>query len=612
MYSIGYEQNKIFLSFLDVLYDEFIGEVNYLKSKWLKFDSSYQKWVIPNNRFEEIILWFEKDKKEYYLEDSCIDYLKTITENYKKESQFFRDRKFNFSILNDGVELKEYQKKYINWRLQRNVYLDAHDTGTGKTISNICVFSQLYKQGLVDGIIILVPIGLAFNWKEEILNKVNVFKEEDIEIITNETKFQPFEKYKDKKILIIRHDLYATVIASYRKDFKPSQALGKIKWNNRPFINIKTVWNKQNIFFCIDECDAFKNKSSLKTKAIFNTKQYYDYKSLISATPWINGIEDSYSPLTFLDHSIIPMTENAFKLWLAKDIGNRYDPMAIREYNVKNVQTVIKSYQHIFTQVLKEDLDEIKTTKIYKDIKFELLPEQMILYHRITEEVIRILQGEYDKITWKLLEQKLHLILEVFDNPLLLKKRHYDNEVINNIVNKWTIEKDQKFIYLKNKIEKYVENKKKLIIYDIHPDTLDILAEKFKDYNPLVIHGNLKITNKEKDRKEKEDLFNFNKDYKLFFLSAFTSARGLNLQYSSNSIIWYTLPFDATPVKQGSERTDRVTSIDNSLIEYFYYPYTIDALRYYKAMNRLEMNRNMDKVLSQDDLHRFLNGSTNF
>lgn len=612
MYLITYRDNQFYIELeYDSIdsHEDFQSEVDYLKWLYIAFNDTSKRWKIPEERIQEIILWMERARKKYSISNDCADKFIEMQNQYPREVEFYRNRVFDKSILNEGVELKNFQLQGINWRLQRSSYLDAFDTGTGKTISNICVFSHLYKNNIIDGIIILVPIGLAYNWQEEILDKVNMFKKEDIQIIDNLLKVKCFEKFQDKKILIIRHDLYADCIASYRKDYQSRKSLKDLRWKTADYVDIKKMWNKHNIFLCIDECDSFNHSTSLKVKSLFSTKKYFDFKALLSATPWMNGQEDCYPLLTFIDHSIIPMEENAFKLWLSNSIGNRWDKYAITEYNTENVQKLMQAYQPIFIQTRKEDLEEIKTIRHFKDIKCQILPEQMILYEKITEQVLHILQEEYDQISWKLLNEKLHLILEVFDNPLLLKKRQYSDDTIHDILNKWKIEEDSKFIYLKNRLEYLIEqNKKKVVIFDIHPTTIEMLSEKFKKYSPLIIHGELKVRDKEKDRKEKENLFNFDDRYKLMILSSYTSSRGINLQYGSSNIIHYTLPFNAIPFKQGSERTDRVNSTEDSTIESLYYPHTIDAYRYNKVVRRMEMNKNMDKVLDQKDLNRLLNG----
>ena len=55
--------------------------------------------------------------------------------------------------------------------------MDCNDAGLGKSFINIAVASQRYKEGKIDGLIIIVPNGLNYHWKKEILNFVNVFKE---------------------------------------------------------------------------------------------------------------------------------------------------------------------------------------------------------------------------------------------------------------------------------------------------------------------------------------------------------------------------------------------------------------------------------------------------
>jgi hypothetical protein len=612
LYLITYRDDQFYI---ELKYDsvesheDFQSEVDYLKWLYIAFNDTSKRWKIPEDRIQEIILWMERDKKKYQISSSCADKFIEIQNQYKREVEFYRNRIFDESILNEDIKLKNFQLQGINWRLQRSGYIDAHDAGCGKTLQNICVFSYLYKNNLIDGIIILVPIGLSYHWQQEILEKVNVFKKDDIQIIDNFLKIKPFEKFKDKKILIIRHDLYADCIASYKKDYDSKKSLKDLRWKTANYVNIKNIWGKENIFVCLDEGHSFKHTTSVKTKAIFSTKKYFNYKAFVSATPWINGTEDAYSPITFIDHSIIPMPENAFKLWISESIGNKWDKYAVNSYNIDNIQKLMQSYQHILTQVRKEDLEEIKTIKQFRDIKCQVLPEQLKLYEKITEYELHILQEDYDVITWKLLLEKLYLICEVFDNPLLLKKRKYSNDDIHNILNNWKIENDSKFIYTKNRLEDLIEEKnKKVILYDIHPVTIEVLAEKFKKYNPLVIHGGLKIKDKELDRKEKENLFNFNKDYKLIILSSYTSSQGINLQYGSSNIIFYTLPWDSTVVKQGQERTDRVNSITNSTIEFLYYPETIDAYRYKKVINRIEFNKKLDKEVSQEELNLLLNG----
>jgi hypothetical protein len=614
LYSITYENNNFFInpqfnSFVDK--EEFNNTILYLQKLFLYFNYESKKYKIPEDRIDEILLWLQKDNQEYIIDYKCADRLIELRNQYNiREVQFFRNRKFDKSILNEGITAYNYQIDAINWRLKRSSYLDSFDAGLGKTFINICVFSQLYKDKNIDGIIIIVPIGLSFHWVRQILQFTNIFIEKDIQIINNEEKIKPFEKYKDKKILIIRQDLIADVIASYRKDYNPKKSLKNLRWSSTNFVDIRKEWNKEKLLLLIDEGHSIKHTSSIKTKAIHNIKKYFDYRLILTATPAINNFSNMYSLIKLIDNSIISMSENAFKLWISSSLGNKWDRYSINSYNTVNVQKFMSSYQHVFSQARKEDIEEVKTKKIIKSIELELTPIQKKLYQFVVEKELSILQQEFDTITWRLLLSKIHLLLEVFDNPELLKNREYNDKEISTLLNNWKIENDPKFIYLKSKVEDICDEKgKKIIIFDIHPKTLDDLAIKFKEYNPLIIHGQIKCKDKDKDRQEKQDLFNFDNKHRMILLSLYTSSAGINLQYGSSDIIINTLAWDATLFRQAQDRIYRVDSKYNSLIELPFYSLSLDNLRMKRNFNRVEFNAKLDSEISQYELHKLLNGS---
>ena len=602
-----YKNSKFQIELTSEDFDDGIND--FLKEIYIYYRPEFNSWIVPEDRVEELLLWLERYKYKYIFQDSAKERLEKIRKSYTREIEIYRDRKFDRSILNDNIIPCNYQIDVIDWMLRRSACLNALDAGLGKTFCAICNFTQLYKQNEIDGIIIIVPIGLSFHWLRQILEFVNVFYEDDIQIINNEEKIQPFDRFKHKKILIIRQDLIANVIASYKKNYNSLKSLKNIRWNIADFVNINKEWNKNNLFLIIDESHAIKHLTSIKTKAIFSIKKYFKYRVLLTATPAINGFEDIYSSIKFIDNSIIKFNENTFKLWISNSIGNKWDKYAINSYNTENVAKVMHNYRHIFIQMRKEELDEVKTKKIIKEINCDLTYIQKKLYKKIIEQEIQILESEYDIITWRLLLNKIHLILEVFDNPLLLKSRHYNDPELNILINQWDIEDDPKFIYLKNRVKEIcnVQNKK-LIIYDIHPITLNLLKEKLKKYNPLLVHGDLKIKDKEKDRQEKQDLFNYDEKYKIILLSLYTSSAGINLQCGSSNIIINTLAWDATLFRQAQDRIYRINSKYDSLIEVLYYPLSIDNLRTKRNFNRIELNSKMDQELTQNDLNKLLKG----
>ena len=606
MYIIDYQYNKYII---DIHFDSFVDRimyqdaVNYLKSLYLFFDSKINKWVIEEKRLDEILLWLEKSKIEYAITDKVSQLFDK--KEFKKETNFFRNKKLNETILNEGIKLFDYQKQAIQWRLSRDKYLDSFDAGLGKSAINICVFSQLYKEGNIDSILLVVPSGLLYHWKHEILYFTNQFKEEYIQLINNSNKVQPFNKYKDKKILIIANHLLADVILSYKGTEKVKAK--NIRW--KKFVDIKKEWDKKNIFLLLDEAHAFKHSNAKKTKALMSIKDQFTYRTCLSATPGINRVEDLYTQINFLDDSIIKLSENAFKLHIADEIGDRFNRYAIKRYNSENVNTFLTDILPIFDKKLKSEIPEVRTKKIIKPIYLEINSLQQQIYREIIENEILKLEKEYDLITWKLILNKLQSIIRVIDNPLLLSI-DTESERISKLLKKWDIKKDPKLNALTDRVNEYVDEQgEKLIIYCIYPENLNMLSEYLKKYKPLTIHGSLVgIKDKDKDREEKKNLFNNSDENRIMILSALTSSQGISLNKKCRRIIVYSMPWDATLFEQLSNRTDRINSIEDSIIEILCIDKTIDCLRLNRNMNRIDLNNRLGKEISKSELQNLLRG----
>ena len=359
-----------------------------------------------------------------------------------------------------------------------------------------------------------------------------------------------------------------------------------------------------------DESHLFKYSDTIRTKALNSIKPYFKYKTLVTATPNINAYEHIYPQLNFIESSIIPMTEESFKIYISKEIGNQWGKYNIVKYDTEKIQEINNKSKRVFFRRLMEDVPEMKARKFISEVYFDLTKEQKKIYHLIFELELARLYEEYDIVTWKLLLNKLNSIMAVMDNPCILKKETFDSQSLMQLLNKWNIEQDPKFIALTSKLEDYIEEKnEKVVVYDYRPDTLDMLNIKFKKYNPVIIHGSLKgIKNKELDRQNKEDIFNYNKDCKLALLSSLTSSAGINLQKACHRILVYSMPFDGEDFYQLGRRTHRITSLEDTLMEIFNYPNTIDNIRVQRNLGRIELNDKLGKEISQGELDKLMNG----
>lgn len=590
------------------------GVDDFLKELYIYYKPNFNSWVVPDNKIEELLLWFDRYKYNCIIQNSAEEKLQEIKNSYSRELEVYRDRSFDKSILTDNVLHKDFQFDSIQWRLKRNRVLDAYDAGTGKTFMNICTVSYLFQNNYIDSLFIISPIGIEYSWMYSMLEFVKFYKEEDFFIIDNETKFQPFAKVQDKKIIICSQHLIADLIVSYHKDKKKQKSRSKkrIRWNLIP-LDIKKEWNKNSLAFIIDESDLFKNSEAQRTKAFYSISNQFEYRYEVTATPNINRFEDIYMQIHMLDKSIIPMSENAFKLWLAEDIDETYgkNKFRIRSYNTDRVHEVMNRMRFVFTRKIKEEIPEIATEVINEFVYLQLTDIQKQLYRKVVEEELFIMQEEYDEINWRLLLSKLHLMCQVFDNPLLMQDKVFKDDEMNKLLKTWALEADPKFIALQSKLNYYIDTlDEKIVIFDYHPLTLDLLYEKFKDkYNPVIIHGSLKVKDKKKDRFEKEYKFNNDPNCKLALLSSLTSSAGGNWNKDCHRILVYSCPLDTKEYEQLQNRTDRVTSNENSIVETFCYARTLDQFRVDRSMGRIDLSNVMGKRITQGELEKLLKGA---
>jgi SNF2 family DNA or RNA helicase len=598
--------------------EEYEPYIILFKRLYIKYNPSTRVWSFPENKVLEFAGWFDKEKLGYDFTKSAGEKIVEIGA-YSRELSVFRGRTFDSSVINkhNNIKMFNFQVDVINWLLKRNVALNALDSGLGKTFITIAVLSQLYKLGEIDGIIISVPINLEYNFQEQILLFSAMFKEEDIQFITNENKNQPFSKYKDKKIIIVSHHLLKDIVLSYKKNFKFGSTAKNIRWNRENICNIEQEWGKNKLALVIDESHQFADPDAIKTKVAFYIKKHFKYIYELSATPNIGAFEKIYSQVTLLDHSTIPMPYKAFLVWIAKDIGNRYGMYNINEYNADNVAQVRSTLKNYVVQLLKKDCPEMKAKKLPLQVVYLKMTDlQKQIYKLVIEEQFKKMYEEHDKITWKLVEEKFAYMIRALDCPEYLQAQVTDNpsswsniKLLSEALNKWSIEDNPKVKALDSMLEDIIEYKKeKVIIADPSPFALDLLFKRYAKYKPLIIHGSLEDEKYAKEeRHAKVVKFNTDPQYKIFLLSTRTSAEGLNLQSMCRRLIFFTLP-EALKFWQMQDRTCRINSEDDTYIYYFKYSKTIDERRIYKTLNKVKLAEHLDKDLSQSDLENLLQG----
>jgi hypothetical protein len=586
-----------------------IDHINILKRAYFVWDKFNKVWYCKRKDFpekKEFIRLTGFSDCNFFI--SCEEELKKITKEYEHELEFYRENKFDDKILKPHIKLFPYQKKDIEIFIKRNAHLNLNDAGLGKTIEEIYWFSYLYKHGLADGIILLVRSHLVSHWMLEILETSTVFKEDDIKIIYNEDKITPYEKYKDKKILIIPHDYWKDTILSYRKDYKKKRSWKNIRWKNE--IKIKEKWGKENICVCVDESHWFKNPSSIKIKALSYEKDQFKYRSMATASMSPNRLEEYYTQCKFISDGFIKKTQKEFEYWLCRGYNFK---IRLPYYDIEKSQSFLHSLPYISVRTLQADVPEMKVKRLLHENKLFKTDLQHLIYRKISSVVLEKIHNEFDEIIYKEFDNRSQILYEVLDNLELLKNRNY--EILQNrpeileLINKWSVDQDPKLKWLKDMVKDHVvKGGEKLIIYCSHPETNNLIKETFKGIKSVSYHGKLNVKDTTRYKNEIIKQFNEDPETKLAIYSSLSLSDGANHHKVCNRILIYEIPFDSIRYIQLRDRTHRIVSTKDTHISYPNYARSLDNRRVKRMLNRSELNDLLHKKIPIEKLKLLLAG----
>lgn len=601
--------------FIAILEDDLFEDYNnFSKPRGVAYSKQDRGFPIKGFRIWEFLMWFDKYRWQYIMDE---DGIHVLEENpWFKDSglEIYRRQKIDFSILNKGIELSPLQIKDIESLLSKNRVCNFNDAGLGKTGISIVWFTILYNQGKTDSAFIVVPPGMSYQWKREFLKFTHIFKDEDFFLVNNETKVKPFEQAIGKKIMIVPDHMFTDCFVSYRKDYTRSKSWKRIQWQE--YVNVLEEWQKKSITLIIDEAHRWKNNGSIngaiKRKALDAHLHSFHLRQPLTATPAINGFEDYHGLISIVDKSAFPLSKEAFAITVAKDIGDKYSPYAIKDwmYNEKAMIDYRPTIQKYSIQRLKKDDPDMKYKQHLKPIYFEMSYLQEQLYNAISEFYLEKLEKEGEKITVKEVFNKFPYLMMVLENPMLLKDK-FITEDINKLIKKWTIHHDEKLTYLTAYLDDLIRGQKeKVLLFDYHPETLDMLGDKFNKYKPLVVHGKIKVKDKEKYKDFVKEKFNDKQsDNMLALLSSTSMSAGGNYEQGGNNIIVYSLNNDATEARQLIDRQNRFSSTRDNYVQFLVMAKTLDEIRYNRIVGRIKMNDDfLSKEMSASEIRKILKG----
>lgn len=360
----------------------------------------------------------------------------------------------------------DYQVRGFNAIVERDFLILADDMGLGKTWQTVTAIEAKKKLGLLNRCLVLAKASLLYMWRDE------------IEKFTN-CKAVVFAGTPKQRMRISNYlhgnDDWTFLIMSYEM-FR---------------LSVDTVTNIDNYkpIECIvlDESHKIKNPMTKLGQRVHYIP--FKYKYLLTATPLPNSPMESFNYLK-LGNALPPesIAYNPYKKnnqvndivdeWWAFQYryciyGGYNDREVIGYKNIDELRAAIQS--NMLRRTKEEKLKDLPDVT-FKNIELEMLPKQKRMYDAIRKEILEELaETDINKVPSML--AKLTRLQQVTGSLQLIGVEPKKDQSI-------------KLNALDDLLEELIlDAGEKVIIFTKFKSLLDIIAKKYKKYNPAIVHG---------------------------------------------------------------------------------------------------------------------------
>jgi len=472
---------------------------------------------------------------------------------------------------------KPYDIQYtgISRMCNTNAFGLFFEQGLGKTYIAIVTFTYHFRYNNATNCIIVCPPSVLYNWKIEFLKYSNDFTEDDI-LIINTNKEEHRDPFKlNKKIYIMTYDSFKIVCneqseAFVEYDKKKNKLDGKIEkllkdgyakdseqvkmlrekkkdLGRFHYGGYKQVLEKvtSNGKYCLilDEAHKASSKKSKTTQTIMREAPCFEFRYLLSGTPIRKTPLELWALMRILSLGIIIQPYDDFENRLCKKGG--FKNKQIEYYYRNEVKKLIdEDLSPYILRAFKKDHLDLPDLNIsflrysLRDTSFEKS------YLEFIDEITKDLEKQNLFINGKTIHYsdiKKHMlsVLRFIASPV------EDNPRISII-------KD----YLETLIDEFGRD---VVIWSYQPAVLDYLAEVFKKYNPVVVHGENPKSGKDqiKEREARKDKFINDPECKLALFSTLVMDTGITL-LNTNDHIFFDIYMETIRHFQAEARSHRI------------------------------------------------------
>lgn len=246
------------------------------------------------------------------------------------------------------------------------------ETGTGKTaiaIDNAC---KLFKEGKIDGVLVIAPKTV---YKGVWTRQINQFCEVPYRI----GSWSATRNYH-------QDHLFSGLVDNVYKTEKLVFLLVNVEAFSTKtiFPYILRFLNHYKTMIIIDESARIKNGKAKRTQDILKFSPFAEYRRIMSGFPILNSPQDLYAQVLFLGADLLPFASfYAFRNYFCT-LRNINEHVQI-ETGYKNLEKLTEILRKFSSRRLKKDCLDLPP-KIYEPRYVEMTAEQKILYKSMKDK----------------------------------------------------------------------------------------------------------------------------------------------------------------------------------------------------------------------------------
>lgn len=440
------------------------------------------------------------------------------------------------------------------------------DMGTGKSLTTIMIAGRLYLDGKIKRMLVVAPSSVCPVWPSE---------------------FRKFGAFPSR-VAVLQGDK-AKRLASLRYVQSPAMP-GQREPLRVAVINYESTWRLEDelkafdadLIVC-DESQRIKSHTAQQSKAMHRLGEKARYKMILTGTPIQNDTRDLWSQYKFLAPGVFPSSYYAFE--------KRYALMggygAHQYLGPRNLEELTRKAHSIAYRVTKTECLDLPE-KTFETREIALEDSVAALYTRIKKNAVAELEGG-DSVTASIVLTQL------------LRLQQITGGFVTDDAGNTQRVSSAKLDAVADIVQSLcVDEGKKLVIFSRFIPELDGLCEVVQKvlgskYQYVRIAGDVPIAK----RGPIVEQFQTDPDTRVFLAQLDSCAEGVTLT-AADTILYYSLSFNAAKYAQSQDRIHRVGQKNTCTYIHLVVPKTVDA----KIMDALE--RKIDIAKSVTDNWRWL------